>query len=346
MASSATKQKNGKWRCKAYYTDDAGKYTSKSFTAETKKEAEYLARSFIMERKHAAKPENITLGQLADRFIESRSNLLSPSTIVGYKKIRKTALQDIIDYRIGLLTKHLYQKAINDYSVNRSYKTVLSAHSFFRKVLKENGINIAENIDLPPKEKKQIKVPTVDEVKLLLQYTKGTRLHLYCLFAVILGMRKSEIIAVQWKDIDIDKQTISINKARVKNTDKEYVLKQTKTFDSTRTLHLPSVIIEELGEVGEPEEFIIQDTPDALDSQYKRLQKKMNFPYNFHSLRHFYASVMLMSGIPNKYAIDRMGHATENMLQRVYQHTFESKQQEYDVILDNFFAETLTPKAE
>lgn len=299
-----------------------------------------------MERKHAAKPENITLGQLADRFIESRSNLLSPSTIVGYKKIRKTALQDIIDYRIGLLTKHLYQKAINDYSVNRSYKTVLSAHSFFRKVLKENGINIAENIDLPPKEKKQIKVPTVDEVKLLFQYTKGTRLHLYCLFAVILGMRKSEIIAVQWKDIDIDKQTISINKARVKNTDKEYVLKQTKTFDSTRTLHLPSVVIEELGEVSEPEEFIIQDTPDALDSQYKRLQKKMNFPYNFDSLRHFYASVMLMSGIPNKYSIDRMGHATENMLQRVYQHTFESKQQEYDVILDNFFAETLMPKAE
>ena len=60
MASSATKQKNGKWRCKAYYTDEAGKYTSKSFTAETKKEAEYLARNFIMERKHNAKPENIT----------------------------------------------------------------------------------------------------------------------------------------------------------------------------------------------------------------------------------------------------------------------------------------------
>ena len=51
---------------------------------------------------------------------------------------------------------------------------------------------------------------------------------------------------------------------------------------------------------------------------------------------------MLMSGIPNKYAKDRMGHATENMLQRVYQHTFESKQQEYDVILDQFFTKTIT----
>jgi len=342
MASSATKQKNGKWRCKAYYTDEAGKYTSKSFTAETKKEAEYLARNFIMERKHNAKPENITLGQLADRFIESRSNLLSPSTIVGYKKIRRTAFQDIIDYRIGLLTKHLYQKAVNDYSVNRSYKTVLSAHSFFRKVLKENDINIADNIDLPQKEKTQIKIPTIDEVKDLLHHTKGTRLHLYCLFAIGLGLRKSEILAVQWKDIDIENKTISINKARVKNTDKEYVLKQTKTVDGVRTLHLPSMIIGELEDSGEPEEFVIQGTPDALDSLYKRLQKKIDFPYNFHSLRHFYASVMLMSGIPNKYAKDRMGHATENMLQRVYQHTFESKQQEYDVILDQFFTKTIT----
>jgi integrase len=177
-------------------------------------------------------------------------------------------------------------------------------------------------------------------------YCNGT-LSLYAaMFAIGLGLRKSEILALQWKDIDTEGKTVSINKARVKNADKEYVLKQTKTFDGVRTLHIPSLIMEELGDSGEPEEFIIQDTPDALDSLYKRLQKKIDFPYNFHSLRHFYASIMLMSGIPNKYAKDRMGHATENMLQRVYQHTFESKQQEYDTVLDKFFTESLALQTE
>ena len=60
--AKATKLPSGSWRCKAYYTDEYGKYKSKSFTADTKKEAEYMAREYLMEREHAAKPENRTLG--------------------------------------------------------------------------------------------------------------------------------------------------------------------------------------------------------------------------------------------------------------------------------------------
>ena len=52
-------------------------------------------------------------------------------------------------------------------------------------------------------------------------------------------------------------------------------------------------------------------------------EAEYNFPYNFHSLRHYFASVMVKAGIPNKYAAEFMGYTTENMLQRVYQHTFQ-----------------------
>lgn len=71
------------------------------------------------------KPENKTLGQLADEFIENRSTILSPSTITGYKKIRKTAFQEIVNVRIGILTKEMYQKAVNVYAQGRSPKTVM-----------------------------------------------------------------------------------------------------------------------------------------------------------------------------------------------------------------------------
>ena len=47
---------------------------------------------------------------------------------------------------------------------------------------------------------------------------------------------------------------------------------------------------------------------------------------------------MLIAGVPNKYAMERMGHATENMLKTVYQHTYKSKQEEYDVKLNDFFS--------
>lgn len=335
-----------KWRCRASYTDEYGNYKTKSFTADTKKEAEHLANLFILEREHKAKPENKTLGELADIFLETKSEILSPSTIRGYQSIRRNAFQSIIDVRIGVLTKELYQKAVNEYAKGRSPKTVLSAHVFFNTLLKENDVYVGDKATLPRKAKKETEIPTTMEIQSFLRAVKNTRLYRYCLFSVCLGLRKSETIALQWKDIDLDKKTVSINKARVRDEIGAYVVKQTKTFDGTRTLHLPPVLIAALGEKGEPEEYLFTDSPKALESLYQQQCKRLGFPYNFHALRHYYASVMLMNGIPNRYARERMGHATEDMLIKVYQHTMDSKQREYDTVLDDFFTETLTTETE
>lgn len=98
--AKAKKLPSGNWRCKANYTDEAGKYITKSFTADSKKAAEFAAQAFLMERETLAKPENKTVGQLADEYIKNRENLLSASTIAGYKRIRKIAFQSIVDCRI------------------------------------------------------------------------------------------------------------------------------------------------------------------------------------------------------------------------------------------------------
>jgi len=74
--AKASKLSSGKWRCKAYYTDENGKYTSKSFTRDTKKEAEGAAAAWLVEMEHDQKPENKTIGELVDRYID---NLLSNS---------------------------------------------------------------------------------------------------------------------------------------------------------------------------------------------------------------------------------------------------------------------------
>ena len=111
--AKAKKLPSGHYRCRAYYTDELGNYKSKSFTADTKKEAERLVAAFLIDVEHSKKTENKTLGQLADTFMENRSNILSPSTIAGYRKFRRTAFQDIIDVRLELLTKKSYQKAIS-----------------------------------------------------------------------------------------------------------------------------------------------------------------------------------------------------------------------------------------
>ena len=61
---------------------------------------------------------------------------------------------------------------------------------------------------------------------------------------------------------------------------------------------------------------------------------------NFKSLRHYYASMMLMNNVPDKYAMKRMGHATDNMLKNVYQHIIDKKDVEVTETINNYLAQT------
>ena len=64
--AKAKRLPSGTWRCIACYTDSEGNHKQKSFTGESKREAEAKASAFLMEKEHAKKPENKTLGELAD----------------------------------------------------------------------------------------------------------------------------------------------------------------------------------------------------------------------------------------------------------------------------------------
>lgn len=341
--AKAKKLPSGNYRCKANYTDEYGKYITKSFTADTKDEAELMAKLFLKERKEALNPNNWTLGEAADKYLEAHP-FLSPSTVRGYKSIRNNAFQSIIDMRLDKIKKEQYQAAINEYAKGdkkpRSPKTVIAAHSFFKMILNENHITICDHVSLPKKTKTEIQIPSTEELKNFLEEIKVShkRLYLYCLFSVCLGLRKSETVALTWSDIDLQKNEVHITKAKVRDEFNTYVEKTTKTYNGTRTLHLPPLLIDALNEETEKSGNLFKSSPKAMESLYQRQCIRLNFPYNFHALRHYYASVMLLNGVPNKYAQERMGHATMDMLTRVYQHTFTNEQERFNTVLDNFFA--------
>lgn len=335
--AKATKQKSGKWRCVASYTDENGAYKQKVFTAPSKKEAEFLASQFKLNYKHDNKTENKSVGKLIDEYITNNSNLLSPSTIRGYETLKKTALQEIIDLPTHVLTHQLYQQAINNYAKTHKPKTVQNAHALFATVLKENKIYITENTNLPQKEKKEIAIPTQEELSSFLSYLKENHpdLYLLCAFSVYAGLRHSETIALTWGDIN--NRILSITKAKVRDADGQYQVKPPKTTAGTRKLEMPDKLYNALPPRGEDSESVITSNIKTLDNLYIRVSKKVGFNYNFHSLRHYYASILLLEGVPNKYAMERMGHATDNMLKNVYQHTFRSKQEEIDKTINAAF---------
>ena len=110
--ATAKKTSNGKWRVQVAKMID-GKLVKKSITAETKAEAEYLAEQWKNNVKEIYNPVNLTFSQAIDKYIDSKSNILSPSTIRNYRTIQKNAIKLINDIKIKNINREIVQKQIN-----------------------------------------------------------------------------------------------------------------------------------------------------------------------------------------------------------------------------------------
>lgn len=140
--ATAKKLNSGSWRCQVYsHTEKIlqpdGKTKSKriyeSFTCDDtskkgKRIAEQMAADFAAEKEDRRKPCNLTVGDAIDKYIESRESVLSPRTIMDYRRIRKQDLQDIMDIKVSRITQEDIQQSINLDAQKHSPKTVRNNH--------------------------------------------------------------------------------------------------------------------------------------------------------------------------------------------------------------------------
>ena len=222
---------------------------------QQKKEAEFLAAQYLVDFKIKQKPENKTVGQLIDRYIDIRAAILSPATIKSYTSVRNFAFTSIADVKIGFLTNDMVQKAINEWAKEHKPKSVKNAYTLLTAALK-GKVDYEFDINLPQMRKKDIEIPSTEQINIIYKETERTSLYLPILFAAQLGLRRSEIGALTWADIDIKNKTVRINKAKVKDVNNMWVIKGTKTYNSARTLELTDDIIAALPQQDKPLVFI------------------------------------------------------------------------------------------
>ena len=336
--AKAKKLPSGSWRVNAYIgRDENGKQIRKSFTADTKKAAELAAAQYVIREHHEADPQNLSVERAIEQYIESKSNILSPATIRLYHSTLKALPTGFVRLPVSTLTNTDIQKAIDQYSVGRSPKTVANAHGLITVSLSQIMPERVFRVSLPQKKKTEIHIPSTIEINLLMSRFANTPYEVPVALAAYMGLRRSEIIALEWKDIDFTRGTLSVNKAKVLGEDKQLHEKPTKTTAGTRVLTMPDTVKDILSRQDKTEP-VCQLSYNTL-SNFRTTVAKIEGvrPFNFHALRHYYASVLLSLNVPNKYAQERMGHATDNMLKNVYQHLMEDKQKEVDALINGFF---------
>ena len=317
--AKAKKLPSGNWRVNLFVNTDpvTGKRVYKSFTAPTKREAEYMAAEYKMgiQKRTGA---NMTLHDAMQRYIESQS-ALSPSTLRAYAGLAKNAFKGIAHYKLNDLTQEIIQTEISLYGKTHSPKTVRNAHGFLSSVLKMFNKDFHLATTLPQKEKVETYIPTQEEFQTLLKSIEGTDIEPAVLLAAVGSLRRSEIAALTNDDI-LD-NGVRVNKALVRGTDNKWYIKSTKTTSSTRIAPLPEQVVAKLRryEMGTL-------TPAMISKHFSKAVKDAGLPYmRFHALRHYYASVLHAAGVPDKYIMQFGGWSTDSVLKNVYQHAMRDQ---------------------
>lgn len=260
------------------------------------------------------------LKRACEAYVESKSNVLSPSSVRGYKSLIKQISDGLSSTPINTITRPMVQTEINKYSADHSPKTTANLSGFISSVLAYYGNEIGK-ITLPQKEKKSPYIPTEQEVHAILDAVKDTK-YMIPIFLTGMGLRRSEVCALQREDLS-DDNVLTINKALVQNEKKEWVVKTTKTTDSTRTIIIPEYIANLIREQG----YVYDGFPGQI---YKRLtdtQKKLGIPhFSLHKMRHFFASYMHKLGYTDKQIQEMGGWKTDEVMRTVYQHAMDMEE--------------------
>ena len=319
---------SGSWRCQVMVN---GQRVSVVDVDPKVAHAKALALKAGLIQK-SKKPSAMTVGEAIDRYIESKDSVLSPATIAGYKRIRANAMQDIMDIRISEVNQELVQRSINKMAKDKSPKSIRNAHGLLSAAMAVYRPDLTLRTTLPQKRRYEAAIPSTEDVEKIMETAKGTKDELPILLAVWLGLRMSEILGLKWEDVDGD--VLHIRRALVDEGEKT-----TKTYGSQRDLPLPDYI---KGLMAPGDGRIVNMTRRTLYCRFQAVCKRAGVQhYRFHDLRHINASVMLALGVPNKYAQERMGHATDNMLKTVYQHTMSRESVEVARQVDGYFINIL-----
>jgi integrase len=199
-------------------------------------------------------------------------------------------------------------------------------------------------------------VLTVEQSNQLLDAIRHTRIYWPVLLALATGMRRGEILALRWRNVDLDQGTIRMVES-LEQTKYAIRFKSPKT-NKARVIALPAFAIEELRrlKLSQAEELLrvgvrqSGDTmvccredgepkqPRSLTHDFTYFIRRLPLPQvSFHDLRHSHATHMLASGVHPKIASERLGHSKVGITLDLYSHVLPDMQSEAAAKIDVAF---------
>lgn len=361
------------------YIDGKRRKTTKTFPiGTTLSEVKQFEAEKELERKRGALVStnlNLTFEELGDLYFSTYTQFLSPTTLKGYKgayynskpyglmnyfgkaKVRSIRTRNIQEY-INFLCQYVSPKTI------KNYWGLLRI--FFDLAVQEGIIQREANpmlnkINRPKQEKKPVEAYTLEEMNLILKLAdkdENPDIKLILNLALLSGIRRGEMAALRWENVNFDESYIYICESRVVvEGGKEYT-KKPKTQAGIRKIYIPERLVNILkeyhkrylenklkyGKQFKDKGYVLSKpngepfSPQGISNNYLRFMErhKDEIRYlKFHGLRHTYASVLINQNTNPKTVQHNLGHADVSLTLSIYSHSFESAEKEAAECLQN-----------
>ena len=374
VLSSIIKVTNGKGtHYKAIYDlppflDGTRRRTSKTFPVGTNLS---VVKQFVAEREleyargsNLSTDYNLTFTQFADMYFETYTQFLSPSTLINYKRAynnsKKHGLKNYFgDVKLRKITSRHIQEYVNYLSSQVSPKSlknyIMLLNVLFKTAIQLNiipkGSNPTMDVVKPKLRKNQIEAYNLEEFNLILKLAEtdsNPDIKLILNLALLSGIRRGEMAALKWSDINFKEKYIYIHECRIVLEKQEYT-KPPKTDSGIRKIYVPDRLINILKEyhcrymmnqlkyAGDFHDkgYVVSKpngdpfSPQGISNNYARFMKrhKDKIRYlKFHGLRHTYASVLIEQGENPKTVQHNLGHADVALTLQIYSHSYDSAQ--------------------
>lgn len=339
-----------------YHLRVDGRRRQRSKTFRRKGDAEAWLKDELSraEQGRATVPNRLTVGQVLDEWLDTVRHRVERSTLSGYERdvrlrldqhlggVRVDELQPahIVTMLVALRSpgsdkrQQHTAKSLSETTLQHTFDTLRAALNWAVKS-RLLPYNPALDVDRPQRDTGEMQVWTFDEVGDFMAYVGEKRFYPLLRLAAFTGMRRSEILGLQWRDVDLDEAVVRVRRARIKDGYEMVEKERPKSNRGRRVIDLDPATVQILDlwaktQDGERREWAeaYEDTgavftnedgtklhADRIAQAFDRWSNSAPVPtIRFHDLRHTHASLLLAQGVPVVDVAYRLGDTPETIL--------------------------------
>lgn len=339
---NAYHRKDGRWEVRIYTHETAEKRSYCSVYGKTKEAAESKAAAFIKPIEVDAVTE-MTVKEASEDYLSVKSPLLKESTAANYSmKLEKHIIPVLGELSVCAVKpqivyafmEELRQKGLSERYISDNVVLLRSIIRYAKATYgTDNKIN---GLIMPKKVKSETMILSDKEQDRLKEYIDGnlSRSTLGVAISLYTGVRIGELCALQNKDIDLEKRTLTVSKTiqriQIKDFEKhtKLVITEPKSQSSKRVIPIPECLVEKIKAfTGNADEYIISGAskpvePRTMQYRFARILKNVKLPsVHFHSLRAAFATNCVTIGFDIKTLSEILGHSSVELTLNCYVHS-------------------------